>query len=371
MTEPLRIGPEAAREADNLRVISFDATGLQPDTRYYYEIEVDGETDPARQGRFHTPGVGPYSFSFAASSCAISISNGQVFDSIREQDPLFFVTTGDIVYSNIGEPDPNRYYDAYTWFLTKPAREALHLSTSTVYMWDDHDYDSNNSDRTAPTREVAQAVYRDWVPSYPLVIEGETGPIYHAFTVGRVRFIVTDERSERSPATDPDNAQKTVLGAEQKAWFKQQLLDAKGEYPLIVWVQSVPWIAADASEGSDHWGQYQTEREELANFIADNAIEGLLMISGDAHMLAIDDGTNSDYATNGGGGFVVFQAAPLDRPGSVKGGPYSEGTRTDSGQFGLVTVEDNGATIEVTLSGRNYKGEEVLGYTFTVPEDGS
>jgi hypothetical protein len=44
------------------------------------------------------------------------------------------------------------------------------------------------------------------------------------------------------------------------------------------------------------------------------------MISGDAHMVAIDDGTNSDYADGGGGGFPVFHAGALDRSSSVKGG---------------------------------------------------
>ena len=366
MSATVRVGPATASEAENLRVVTLEVTGLEPDTRYHYEIEVDGETDRGRQGRFHTPDTGAYSFSFAAASCAISISNGQVFDAIREQDPLFFMITGDIVYGDIGVADPGRYYDAYTWFLTKSARSALHLSTATVYMWDDHDYGTNDSDRTSPSREVAQQVYREWTPSYPLAVEGDSGPIYHAFTVGRVRFIVTDGRSERSPNSDPDDSQKTILGTEQKEWFKQQLLDANGAYPLIVWVQSVPWIA-DPSDGADNWGGYSTERAELANFIADNDIQGLMMIAGDAHMVAIDDGTNSDYSASGGAEFPVFQAAALDRPGNAKGGPYSEGVVEGGGQFGLVTVEDDGTTIDVTLSGRDYVGAEIIRYSFTVP----
>ena len=47
--------------------------------------------------------------------------------------------------------------------------------------------------------------------------------------------------------------------------------------------------------------------------------------------LAIDDGTNSDYAAEGGGGFPVFQAAAFDRPGSKKSSPYSEGAFTGAG----------------------------------------
>jgi hypothetical protein len=85
------------------------------------------------------------------------------------------------------------------------------------------------------------------------------------------------------------------------------------------------------------------------------------MLGGDAHMVAIDDGSHAE------GGFPVMHAGALDRPGSKKGGPYSEGAVPGAGQFGLVTVlDDGGPTVRVELSGRNYKGEEILAYGFTV-----
>ncbi|WP_443209912.1 hypothetical protein, partial [Rhodococcus rhodochrous] len=88
---------------------------------------------------------------------------------------------------------------------------------------------------------------------------------------------------------------------------------------------------------------------------------------GDAHTLAIDNGSHSDYSTNGGAGFPVFQAAALDRPGSVKGGPYSEGAYPGGGQFGVLRVHDSGTRLSVTLEGRNWKGDRVVGLRFTPP----
>jgi hypothetical protein len=158
-----------------------------------------------------------------------------------------------------------------------------------------------------------------------------------------------------------------MLGDEQKAWFKQQLLDAKGKYPVVFWVNTGPWID-EAGVGKDTWGGFTTERRELADFIAENDVTGLVMLAGDAHMLAADDGSNSDFSSAGGGGFPVLHAAPLDKRGGYKGGPYSEGYVAASGQFGFVTVEDvGGDSITVTFSGRNYEGEQVLAYSFTVP----
>lgn len=40
-------------------------------------------------------------------------------------------------------------------------------------------------------------------------------------------------------------------------------------------------------------------------------IDNLVVLSGDAHVLAMDDGSHTDYATNGGAGYALFLAPPL------------------------------------------------------------
>ena len=358
----------SANAEENRRVVSFTVDGLNPETRYYYAVEADGHMDTSRQGSFRTMPQAAATFSFAFASCSRLGSNGAVYDAIRESDPLFFLAIGDWHYANIDTNDPALFRDAYQETLTRPAQAALYRSTSIGYVWDDHDYAGNNSDGQSAAREAARLVYRESVPHYPLPAGEGDAAIYQAFTAGRVRFILTDTRSERTPSATLDGPEKSMLGTAQKEWLKAELLAAKGRYPLIVWVNPDPWIDP-AGTGKDTWGGYATERRDIAGFIAENGIEGVLMLSGDAHMLAIDDGTNSDYSTSGGAGFPVFHAAALDKHGHVKGGPYSEGTFPGGGQFGLVTVDDTGDQIKVTLSGRNWKSEEIVGYSFTVPAE--
>ena len=156
-----------------------------------------------------------------------------------------------------------------------------------------------------------------------------------------------------------------MLGSRQKAWLKRELALANGRFPLIVWVNSVPWIGR-ARPGADDWSGYATERRELADYISARGIRGLVMVSGDAHMVAIDDGTHSDYSTVGGAGFPVVHAAALDRRGDVKGGPYSEGAYPGSGQFGTLTVRDRGSRLDVELAGRRYDGRRLVSYAFAV-----
>jgi phosphodiesterase/alkaline phosphatase D-like protein len=227
-------------------------------------------------------------------------------------------------------------------------------------------------------------VYQEWVPHYPLPAGTGDVPIYQSFVVGRVKFILSDLRSERSPAGQSDDATKSMLGAKQKAWLKTELLEAQGRYPLVFWLSSVPWISAapkaanpenkDATGAKkappDFWGSYAAERRELADFIKEHQIAGLCVLAGDAHMLAADDGTHSDYATGGGAPLPVLQAASLDRKSSFKGGPYSQGSylpEEGEGCYGLVTVDDEGSQLRVSFSGRNERNEEKVTLTFTVP----
>lgn len=65
-----------------------------------------------------------------------------------------------------------------------------------AYVWGDHDYGGNDADRTSPSRPAAMRTYRQMTPHYPLA-DGPEEPIYRAFTVGRVRFVMTDTRSAR------------------------------------------------------------------------------------------------------------------------------------------------------------------------------
>ena len=99
--------------------------------------------------------------------------------------------------------------------------------------------------------------------------------------------------------------------------------------------------------------------------IAESGVR-IAMLSGDAHALAIDDGSNSNYSSRPGPGFPVLHAAALDRRGKSKGGPYSHGTFPGGGQFALMTVEDTGNSLTVHWSGQNWKGEVIVAYTFQV-----
>ena len=44
------------------------------------------------------------------------------------------------------------------------------------------------------------------------------------------------------------------------------------------------------------WAGFDQERRAIANAISADGILNLVMVGGDAHMVAVDDGTNTDYS---------------------------------------------------------------------------
>lgn len=349
--------------ATNTNVRHFRLEGLTPRTTYHYALYRGGVVDTARQGRFQTFASDPFSFRMALGACARTGSQHPVFGAIRRAQPDVFLHLGDLHYENIDAPDPAAFRTAYRRVHASGPQARLFRSTALAYMWDDHDYGPNNSSRQAPGQDVAQQVYREYVPHYPLAPEARRRPIYQAFTVGRVRVLLTDLRSARTRNDAPDSAQ-TMMGSAQKAWFKRQLARAKDRYPVIAWGSSVPWIGA-AGESDDHWGGFAVERRGLATYIDSIGVaDQLVMLSGDAHMVALDDGTHSAYGRGEGTGFPVVHAAAFARPGSVKGGPYTHGPYPNpfrlfgrpDGQFVLMDVEDDGGEeVCVTWTGKRYE----------------
>ena len=336
-------------------------TDLVPATTYAVDIEIDGRH--GRTGSFTTFGNDPDHIRLAVGACARVGSNGAVFDAIRATEPDQYLIIGDFHYGDNTVDDVDDYREVLDITLTRPGQAALYETTPIAYVWDDHDYGANDSDGSALSRPAAMAAYREYVPSYDLA--SVDSAVYQAYSIGPVRVVMTDARASRDPVSKPDGPDKTMLGDEQLAWLLEELPRAASTHDLVIWVNPVPWVAAEKA-GADNWGGYATERRTIANAIAAARIDNLMMISGDAHMVAIDDGTNTDFSDTGGASFPLLHAAALDRPGGFKGGPYSEGALPGSGQFGLVDIARHDGGLTVRMEARDWEGRTLLSHEFTV-----
>jgi phosphodiesterase/alkaline phosphatase D-like protein len=344
-------------------IAHFSLDSLEPATAYHYIIERKGRVLRQHAGQLRTFPVGRAPLRIATASCANTGSNHPVFHTIESLRPDFFLHLGDLHYEDIAINDRDLFFAAYDRVLTAPRQAALYRSIAIAYIWDDHDYGPNNSDKTSPSREAALASYQTAVPHYPLA-QSDGDAIYQAFSHGKIRFILLDTRSQRSHRAVPDGPGRTMLGGRQLQWLKQELLAAHASHDLIVLVNSVPWIGD--TPHYDNWSGFAYERAQIAAFIEEHAITRLCMISGDAHMIAIDDGTNNRYGPSGKPLFPVLQAAALDRRGSVKGGPYRFGPIPGPGHFGVMEINYIGSQqLEVRFACLQTEGSIVFEHQFT------
>lgn len=353
---------QLAGRTDELGSATFGVDTLTPGQPYSYAISATGLSG---EGAFRTPALGPDSYTVAFASCASTGSTSDVFQAIRAHGPLLFLHMGDLHYRNIKQNDITRFRHAYDQVMTSAAQVALYRSTPIQYVWDDHDFGPNDSNRDSPSRSAALASYRRFAPHHPL--QTPDSGINQSFTLGRVRFIVLDTRSHRAPRTAAADT-RTMLGGEQLDWLEREL-EAATAAPLVVLVNTVPWITKIDESTPEGWAPYSAERRRIADTITRlDLTSRLIMLSGDAHQAALDDGTNSQYSVLPDApsrGFVVAHAAPLDRWTSAKGGPYSHGTQRKRGQFGLLKIDDDGRELRATVELR-HKRDVIQGMTHTL-----
>jgi alkaline phosphatase D len=97
----------------------------------------------------------------------------------------------------------------------------------------------------------------------------------------------------------------------------------------------------------DSWAAFQTERAEVVNFIQQERIRGVIVISGDLHSGgALDDGTNSGFPE------LSVPHANMEPPQcwtAQKPGIWSAGIRCgiDNPGYGSITVTPDSVTLQV------------------------
>ena len=362
------------------------AAGQAVQTTYPSGTQVSYVGAPAS---FRTFPAGPVQkFRLAAASCAWADTTFDVFDKIVAMKPDFMIHMGDLVYADYTDDNDAERVQTLREAWTAGTENRLLRSTGFAYMVSDHDATGNGAVGTDPGMPSVQRAYQLTTPHYPMgarvsgtvndslnpAFDADTlalsqqgvpssmpraVPLYQAFTIGTdVRVIITDLRTNSRLTGSPDS----TLGPQQLAWFKAQL-DQWAQYSIVIWVCTKPYQGLEV--GSDRWGGFAAEREDISNHIAALGITNLIGLAGDAHMLGIDDGSHTDYATNGGAGFTLMQAAPMVQAGSVKiVGPMSHGcfgyAWYTTHQWGIVDIERTGSDVCVTLTGYNAEQSDPL-----------
>jgi phosphodiesterase/alkaline phosphatase D-like protein len=225
------------------------------------------------------------------------------------------------------------------------------------YVYDDHDYVNNNSSAFATNvegevreielppeaRQNSIQCYQQLFPGYSPA--NPDGGIWHKFSFGTTDFFVLDVRSARSrnlealmldPVTNryrfappPGHSilagDPSLIGENQRDWLFRELRASQADWKFIVSpvpfnyglhqllekafalqdsVISLPlpapvdtlvqFLALRVAIGlMDLWAGFPEDQIALVNFLHENAIRNVIVLSGDSHTAAIDSGGNA------------------------------------------------------------------------------
>ncbi len=271
--------------ADYTAVIEL--TGLKPDTEYVYSIVVGGKAiGPLESMSFRTfPPAGK------ASKFSIAFGGGagytpwkeHMWTTIDKRRPLAMLLLGDNVYIDMPTvPQTQRY--CYYRRQSRPEFRALVAKTPVYAIYDDHDFGTNDC---VPGADIDDPPWKR--PVWKLFCENWANPYYGGgdkqpgcwfdFRIGDVEFIMLDCRYYRNKPKQ--GAASSMLGAAQKKWLKTKLKAAKGTFKVLC--SSVPWTFEAKGKSGDTWNGFREERNEIFAFLAEQKIDGVLLLSADRH----------------------------------------------------------------------------------------
>jgi alkaline phosphatase D len=329
---------------------TLELSGLNANDIYWYRVLVDGVVQSTSYVHKFTTfaSSGPYKFAVFAD-VAPTDRLAAAYRNANLDGALFALQIGDFDHRN-----PATLAAARTMHRDMKDTSKLHgdkfneyisSKMAVVHVWDDHDYCGNDEDKNCPNKANALQAFDEHWPTYarPNAAAG----LWHSFVVGDAEFFVLDLRSQRDDNGDTDNSDKSMLDGDgitndQKDWLKDGLSNSTTTWKFLV--SSVTGNPTARPQANDAWRDFSTEREELQDFIEDNSIEGVIMLTGDLHTGgAIDDGTYNGFSLPE----MCVPHTNLVTGNITNLGTWSEGVTSGDKGYGLVTVSSSGVTLEV------------------------
>ena len=348
-------------EQDYTRQLSL--TDLSPATEYELRVEARSEgsetVGSTLDGRVRTAPLPD-----APARVVFAVTTGQaypdqdapgggfkMYPSILELEPSFFVHTGDIVYYDGWAKNTELARWGWARMYSLPTNVAFHRQVPAYFIKDDHDTWQNDTWHTQESLFMGDLTFQDGVEIFR-----EQVPVgdrtYRTFRWGQdVQIWLVEGRDYRSANPDPDGPQKTIWGAEQKAWFKETVEASDATFRILI--SPTPLVGPDRDNKNDSHANaaFAFEGRELREFIAQQ--EGMIVICGDRHWqyISVDAETGvREYASGPAsdehaGGWSNDDVRPEHRYLNVIGG------------FLAVTAERRDGTPTLTLRHHGVDGE--------------
>jgi alkaline phosphatase D len=325
---------ETTAFSENAHSVRADVVGLAPGRWYHYRFHAGKARSPV--GRTRTadaPGAKTDKLRFAVASCQHFEHGWYVAHRhMLADEPDLVLFVGDYIYEKpiSGESLVRRHFGEecvtltdyrirHAQHKTDPDLRALHANVPWESVWDDHEVDNDwagdQSEHLDPQfltrRAAAFQAYLEHMP-FPSNVRLRNGGVrlYRDVTYGDLaHFVLLDDRQYRSPQACPDpakgggsnslprsqckeidDANRTLLGAEQKTWLDGVL---RSDARWTVLAQQT--LVSPAARGTgperviwtDGWDGYPAERSWLTKTLAKRKAPNPIVVGGDIHAAVV------------------------------------------------------------------------------------
>lgn len=208
--------------------------------------------------------------------------NERMWDTIGAIEPRALLLLGDNVYIDDPEtPEMQRFH--YYRRQSQPEWGKLAKAVPIYSIWDDHDFTTNDGwggpdiEKPSWKRDVWEIYKENW--DNPYYGGGKENPgCWFDFRIGDVHFIMIDGRYYRE---SPKDQSPSMLGPVQMKWLKKTLADKSATFKVIC--SNVPMAPKVKPGSKDTWDGYSDERSAIYQFIADQKLPGVVILSADRH----------------------------------------------------------------------------------------
>ena len=321
VVESVAVRAEKARDY----TVHHRIKGLKPGEEYFYRFYTEGKQ--SRVGRFRTapPADSKETIRIGFFSCQnwnSGFYNAQAALA-KEKDLDLVLCLGDYIYEKGTYSGPrvdttgvngdgdvqtlDEYRQKYRLYQSDKSLQDMHAAHPFVMVWDDHevednyagdeDLDNGGDIRRVPFEERRKNAYKAFFEAMPKIkVKGDPTRIYGSAKLGgAAELFFTDQRQYRDPqpcddailepCPEADDPGRTLLGAEQKAWFKRAVPKSEANWKL--WGSEVMVMSLDVPKGQpalvDAWDGYAAERREILEHFIASGVDNLVALTGDIH----------------------------------------------------------------------------------------
>ena len=353
---------QPARE-DRDFTLQFELQGLAPNQVYLVEAQVRSAALAGPvvgyHGRFKTSPVesDDAAVSFTVVTChdfirRDDLENGhKIYPAMSAQQPDFMVHAGDVEYYD--KPGPwakSEELARYKWnrIFALPFQKDFYGKTSVYFQKDDHDILKNDA---WPGDSYGELTWDQGLAIFKEQTSTGARP-YRTVRWGKhLQIWLMEGREFRSPNDLPDGPNKSIWGAEQKAWFFKTFAESDATFRILI--SPTPILGPDRPKKNDNHANhgFLHESEEIRDFLATQ--DDAFVICGDRHWQYASYDANRGIREFGSG------------PGSDShAGGWKESERTAeqtflriAGGYLRVAVEPFGGAVQALIQHHDVDGQ--------------